>query len=163
MVLALFRVNVENLPFPLREAGTVMQHCAILRAAAAMAETLKVFLLLAFPMDALKFPRVPIVESSTISTEADCSYVPVTLMTDSFMYFLNSSGVGILQLVFSIFLQFSWFGLMSCRSKHLLVFLLEAQRHLAFSSCLQPLSSSSRYTNRCFPCLMTGIPPCLAL
>ena len=27
---------------------------------------------------------------------------------------------------------------MSCRSKHLLVFLLEAQRHLAFSSGLQP-------------------------
>ena len=29
MVLALFRVNVENLPFVLREAGTVMQHRAI--------------------------------------------------------------------------------------------------------------------------------------
>lgn len=85
MVLALFRVNVENLPFVLREAGTVMQHRAIIRAAAVIAETLKVFLLLAFLMDALKFPRVPITESSTISTEADCSYVPVTLMTDSSM------------------------------------------------------------------------------
>ena len=31
MVLALFRINVENLPFSLREACTVMQHCAILQ------------------------------------------------------------------------------------------------------------------------------------
>lgn len=30
------------------------------------------------------------------------------------------------------------FGLMSCRSKHLLVFLFEIQRYLAFSSGLQP-------------------------
>ena len=29
MVLALFRVNIENLPFVLREAGAVMQHRAI--------------------------------------------------------------------------------------------------------------------------------------
>ncbi len=29
MVLALFRINVENLSFSLREAGTVMQHCVI--------------------------------------------------------------------------------------------------------------------------------------
>ena len=33
-----------------------------------MAETLKVFLLLAFPMEALKFPKVPIIASSTINT-----------------------------------------------------------------------------------------------
>ena len=46
--------------------------------------------------------------------------------------------VGILLFVFSIFLQLSWFCLMPCRSKHLLVFFLEAQRYLAFSSALQP-------------------------
>ena len=85
MVLALFRVNVENLPFSIREAGTVMQHCAILQGGRSDGGDIEGLLLLAFPMDALKFPRVPIVESSTISTEADCSYVPVTLMTDSFM------------------------------------------------------------------------------
>ena len=87
MVLTLFRVNVENLPFPLREAGTVMQHCAILQGGRSDGRDIEG--LLAFGLsngcDALKFPRVPIVESSTISTEADCSYVPVTLMTDSFM------------------------------------------------------------------------------
>ena len=33
-----------------------------------IAETLKVFLLLAFPMEALKFPNVPITVSSTIRT-----------------------------------------------------------------------------------------------
>ena len=81
MVLALFRVNVENLPFSIREAGTVMQHCAILQGGRSDGGDIEGLL----PMDALKFPRVPIVESSTISTEADCSYVPVTLMTDSFM------------------------------------------------------------------------------
>jgi hypothetical protein len=44
-----------------------------LNADATMADTLKVFLLLAFPMDALKFPNVPITASSTISTTGDCS------------------------------------------------------------------------------------------
>ena len=54
-------------------------------AEAAMAETLNVFLLLALPMDALKLPNVPIMESSTISTTGDCSYVLVTLTVASFM------------------------------------------------------------------------------
>ena len=50
-----------------------------------MAETLKVFLLLAFPMEALKFPNVPIMVSSTIRTTGECSYVLVTLIVDSAM------------------------------------------------------------------------------
>ena len=40
---------------------------------AAMAVTLKVFLLLALPIEALKFPSVPIAASSTINTIGDCS------------------------------------------------------------------------------------------
>ena len=40
---------------------------------AAMAVTLKVFLLLALPIEALKFPSVPIAASSTINTTGDCS------------------------------------------------------------------------------------------
>ena len=88
--------DIESLPFleAVRQLRWELgQNCLcvhltyvpFIRAAAVIAETLKVFLLLAFPMDALKFPKVPIMESSTISTEADCSYVPVTLMTDSSM------------------------------------------------------------------------------
>ena len=83
MVLALFRVNIENLPFSIREAGTVMQHCAILQGGRSDGGDIEG--LLAFGLSNGCTPRVPIVESSTISTEADCSYVPVTLMTDSFM------------------------------------------------------------------------------
>ena len=85
MVLTLFRVNVENLPFILREAGTVMQHRAVYQGSRSDSRDIEGLLTFGFPMDALKFPRVPIMESSTINTAADCSYVPVTLMTDSSM------------------------------------------------------------------------------
>jgi hypothetical protein len=50
-------------------------------AEAAMAETLNVFLLLALPMDALKLPNVPIMESSTNTYEQS----PVVLMVDDSM------------------------------------------------------------------------------
>ena len=36
-----------------------------------------------FPMEALKFPNVPITVSSTIRTTGECSYVLVTLIVDS--------------------------------------------------------------------------------
>ena len=55
----------------------------LFNADATMAEMLKVFLLLAFPMEALKFPNVPITVSSTIRTTGECSYVLVTLIVDS--------------------------------------------------------------------------------
>ena len=44
---------------------------------------LKRILRLAFPMEALKFPNVPITVSSTIRTTGECSYVLVTLIVDS--------------------------------------------------------------------------------
>ena len=58
------------------------------RAAAAIAETLKVFLLLALPIDALKFPRVPIVEEV-------CSYLGIS--KSSFYYKAKHGGIPVIK------------------------------------------------------------------
>lgn len=52
---------------------------------------------------------------------------------------------------------------MSCRSKHLLVFLLEAQRHLAFSSGLQPFVQFVAIYEQMFPLLDDRYPSMLGL
>ena len=49
MVLALFRVNVENLPFVLREAGTVMQHHAIYQSSRSDGRDVEGLLAFGFP------------------------------------------------------------------------------------------------------------------
>ena len=85
MVLALFRVNVENLPFPLREAGTVMQHCAILQGGRSDGGDIEGLLAFGLSNGCTEVSQSPDCGIIHISTEADCSYVPVTLMTDSFM------------------------------------------------------------------------------
>ena len=46
------------------------------KAAATIADTLNVFLLLALPMDALKFPNVPITEPFTLRISGAFSYFP---------------------------------------------------------------------------------------
>ena len=55
------------------------------------------------------------------------------------------------------------FGLMSCRSKHLLVFLLEAKRNLAFSSGLQPFVQFVAIYEQMFPLLDDRYPSMLGL
>ena len=49
MVLALFRINVENLSFSLREAGTVMQHRAIYQSGCSYGRDIEGLLAFGFP------------------------------------------------------------------------------------------------------------------
>ena len=76
----------------------------------------KVFLLLAFPIEALKLPSVPITEPSTHSTAGDCSQASAARTADSLMQRVNSSGVGVWLSVVSIAYQFLGLGLRRCEA-----------------------------------------------
>ena len=58
--------------------------CPLMRAAATRAQTLKVFLALAFPVDTLKLPSVPMIASFTRSTTGGRVNSSVTRMSERF-------------------------------------------------------------------------------
>ena len=59
MVLALFRVNVENLPFILREAGSVMQHSAIYQSSRSDGRDIEGLFAFGFPDGCAEVPQSP--------------------------------------------------------------------------------------------------------
>ncbi len=65
VIFALFGVHIKDFPLFGGRYAEYFNTSSFFNAAATMAEILNVFLLLALPVDALKFPSVPMVEPFT--------------------------------------------------------------------------------------------------